>query len=28
LNNINPTKNRRWTHVLRKGQQFMLHYCI
>jgi len=22
----NPTKARRWIHVLRKGLQFLLHY--
>jgi len=23
---MNPTENREWTHVLRKGKQFLLHY--
>jgi len=23
--NANPTKNRGWTQVLRKGKQFLLH---
>jgi hypothetical protein len=23
--NTNPTKNLGWTHVLRKGKQFLLH---
>ena len=25
LNNMNPTKNREWTQVFRKGNQFLLH---
>jgi hypothetical protein len=25
LSNVNPTKNQRWTRVLRKSGQFLLH---
>ena len=26
--NTNPTKNRGWTQLLRKGKQFFLHYPL